>query len=116
MVCILMPYTVETRGLHLERTDHGCRPFRYHLQGMFLDAVGRQLRQLQGGGTPILTVSGSVSQSAPLWQTAQAHSEVDCAANAVGGADDAKQCESQPLCSEDHRIGGLSDQGPFRVT
>lgn len=33
-------------------------------------------------GTPILTVSGSLSQRAPSWQTAQVHSEVDCAANA----------------------------------
>ena len=33
-------------------------------------------------GTPILTLSGTVSQSAPSWQTAQVHAEVDCSATA----------------------------------
>ena len=33
-------------------------------------------------GTPILTLSGTVSQRAPSWATAQVHAEVDCSATA----------------------------------
>ncbi|HUC13010.1 MAG TPA: hypothetical protein VMS00_01030, partial [Acidimicrobiales bacterium] len=33
-------------------------------------------------GTPIMTLSGTVSQRAPSWQTAQVHTEVDCSATA----------------------------------